>query len=360
MTQGVHKITALEAASRYTPGYLLAPFGWAADALGAMVEAEPTLLFHLFELDRARMHLIALALAHLNEFSPDLGIFLVSGSVRAIAEKTLGRCPTGIKRALGHLPPSVLAPESYRRLVELLADPGTAKLLHHAPSIDDSTIETLHGVPAPLRNPFMVHALNCHNREKGFLDGLRLLVSRGAASSFDALVHELASASQPGQLYAKLRDLVEALPLQPNTLPPTQVGDARRLDQTVTIRSLAKSWRNCLASYLTDIDAGTCAVYLLETGNVPAACSVRKYGRLGWFLEQVKGPRNIDIDSKQLAEIRTAFSKVGIPPYFIIAAIHGMIQEVTMHERDLRHIEREQCAEERFLTDLDYLELVEV
>ena len=64
MTQDVHKITAVEAATRYTPGHLIAPFGWAADALGAMVEAEPTLLFHLFELDRARMQLIALALLH--------------------------------------------------------------------------------------------------------------------------------------------------------------------------------------------------------------------------------------------------------------------------------------------------------
>ncbi|MGD0026653.1 MAG: hypothetical protein ABSC37_18870 [Xanthobacteraceae bacterium] len=72
MTQHIHKITAVEATTRYAPGYLLAPFGWAADAVGAMVEAEPTLLFHLFELDRARMHLIALALAHLNDFSPDI------------------------------------------------------------------------------------------------------------------------------------------------------------------------------------------------------------------------------------------------------------------------------------------------
>ena len=184
-------------------------------------------------------------------------------------------------------------------------------------------------------------------------------MSRGAAPSFDALVRELSSASRSGQFLAKLEHLVESLPL-PNALSPGRVGNAMRIDQAAEIRSLAKSWRNCLASYLTDIDAGTCAVYLLETGNVSAACSVRKYGRLGWFLEQVKGPRNVDIHSKQLAEIRSEFSKVGIPPYFVIAAIHGMIQEVAMHERDLRHIERELGAQERFLTDLEDIELVEV
>jgi hypothetical protein len=111
MTQVVDKIAAVGAATRYTPGHLLAPFGWATDALGAMVEAEPTLLFHLFELDRARMHLIVLALAHLNEFSPDIGVFLANGSVRAVSERILGRCPTGIKRALGNLPPRVMPPD---------------------------------------------------------------------------------------------------------------------------------------------------------------------------------------------------------------------------------------------------------
>jgi hypothetical protein len=73
MTQDVDKITSFEVTSRYTPGHLLAPFGWAADALAAMVEAEPTLLFHLFELDSTRMHLIALAIAHLNKVSPAIG-----------------------------------------------------------------------------------------------------------------------------------------------------------------------------------------------------------------------------------------------------------------------------------------------
>jgi hypothetical protein len=361
MTQNVQKIAAVEATTRYTPGHLLAPFGWAADAVGVMVEAEPTLLFHLFELDRARMHLIALALAHLNEFSPDIGVFLASGSVRAVSERILGRCPTGIKRALVNLPPRVMPPEDYRRLVELLANRDTAKLLHHARSIDSSKIEALHGLPAPLCSPLMVHALERHDGASGFSDGLRLLVSRGAASSFNALVHELSSVSQPGRLFAKLRDIVEALPLLPNTFPPIQVGGARRLDQPVTIRALAKSWRNCLVSYLNDIDAGTCAVYLWQDSHPPAACSVRKYGRLGWFLEQVKGPQNVDVEPGQLATIRSAFGEVGIPDYSVIAAISGMIREVDMDKTYLTPLEQQQALNELFLINPEAaLDLTEV
>ena len=43
------------------PGYLFTPFGWAAQPLAAIVESEPELLTQLFELDRSRMHVIALA-----------------------------------------------------------------------------------------------------------------------------------------------------------------------------------------------------------------------------------------------------------------------------------------------------------
>ena len=76
-TQDVIQLSSVGATVRHTPGYLLAPFGWASDALAEMVEIEPTLLSCLFELDRKRMHLIALALAHLNKVSPDLGRLLV-------------------------------------------------------------------------------------------------------------------------------------------------------------------------------------------------------------------------------------------------------------------------------------------
>jgi hypothetical protein len=132
----------------------------------------------------------------------------------------------------------------------------------------------------------MLRALDHRDREYGFSAGLRLLASRGAASSFDALVRELASASQPEQVYAIISELVEALPL-PDAFPPPQVGNAYRLDQAIAIRSRAKSWRNCLTRYLDDINAGACAIYLCEQDNIPAACLVRRYGRLGWFLEEV-------------------------------------------------------------------------
>lgn len=336
MTQEIDQNSSTKVGVRLTPGHLLAPFNWAVDRVAAMMEAEPTLLKHLFELDRARMHLIALSLAHLSEVSPDLGVFLFSASMRAITEQILGRPPTGIKRALGHLPVSALTAENYRHLVDLLSDPAAAKVLHHALSIDNSMINTLHRLPIPLRRLYLLHALNCFDPDNGFSDGLRLLVSRGAAPNFEVLVSELASASQPEQFFAKLRGLVESLPLS-NPQPPAQVGIAHRIDQADTIRSLAKSWRNCLARYVSKIDTGTCALYLWKDDNVSAVCSIQRHGRLGWFIDEVKGPENTKIEPKQLTKIHSAFKQVSIPPISVIIAILNMIDEdgiALMHHRN--------------------------
>jgi hypothetical protein len=66
----VASAASLKQATTRSPGFLLSPFGWAAEPLAAMVNAEPALLADLFEMSRARMHLIALALAHLESPQP--------------------------------------------------------------------------------------------------------------------------------------------------------------------------------------------------------------------------------------------------------------------------------------------------
>lgn len=70
-----------------------------------MAAAEPKLLADLFELDRWRMHAIALALAHIDgDVSPQFGLFLARASAREIVDRVLGRRPMGIKRILRRLP----------------------------------------------------------------------------------------------------------------------------------------------------------------------------------------------------------------------------------------------------------------
>ena len=139
------------------PGYLVTPFGWAAQPLAELIQADPELLTHVFELDRVRMHVVALALAHLDE-SPASGLatVLFRGSIHEVLHRVVGRSPPGIRRVLRRLPFAVLSREGYQRLIELLDDPRSAKLLHHldAKAITNSTVRVLHEIPAVLRSVF--------------------------------------------------------------------------------------------------------------------------------------------------------------------------------------------------------------
>src|SRR5271165_6373755 len=117
-------VPAVTAGPPRPPGFLLAPFGWAAEPLAALVHAEPSLLTDLFAISRPRMHLIALGLAHLNPPVPaDIGPLLLRGLAWQVLDRVLGHRPVGLKRALGRLPVAVLQPANYRRLIDLLADP---------------------------------------------------------------------------------------------------------------------------------------------------------------------------------------------------------------------------------------------
>jgi hypothetical protein len=150
MTQ-VASVTSQKQSTRRYPGFLLSPFGWAAEPLAVMVNSEPSLVADLFEMSRARMHLIALALAHLEPPQPpEIGRLLTHGSPRQILDRVLGHCPVGIRRALHPLPVKALQQQNYQRLVLLLADRDSAKVLHHAAKIDDLAIRVLADLPFQL------------------------------------------------------------------------------------------------------------------------------------------------------------------------------------------------------------------
>src|SRR5947209_1729173 len=92
------------------PGYLLTPFGWAAQPLIEMIAADPTLLPHVFELNRPRMHVIGLALAHLgSDAVPKIGPVLLQSPARQVLHRVLGGSPIGLKRVLRRLPFAVLS-----------------------------------------------------------------------------------------------------------------------------------------------------------------------------------------------------------------------------------------------------------
>src|ERR1039458_4235397 len=305
------------------PGFLLEPLGWVQDRLRQAIEVEPRLVELLFDLDHARMHLIALALAHMSgDVTPDLALILLQESRKAILKLSVGHRPVGIGRALRRLPPKVLAAEIYRKLVDLLDDPVPAKFLHHTGSITDLLITGIHRLPADLRTAAIMPMFNQIDDMIWFVDGLRFLASR-TGLPFESLANQIGALDQPDQVAAKITQLVDGLPL-PDTLPPIEIGGFRRLDAVAEIRELAKNWRNCLAGYLFSVNDGTSAIYLSE--HRQAVCFLCRHGRMGWFLLQAKGPKNAAIEPDQLAQIHAAFADAGIPQYSMIEAIKSIIK----------------------------------
>ena len=155
-----------------------------------------------------------------------------------------------------------------------------------------------------------------------FPDCLRWLVWRGAAASFDALVADLAAQAQPGQLVARLKTGLE-LPL-PQTLPPAQIGMARRIDATADICSLGKRFKNCLANFVTQVDAGACAIYLWGDPTAPAVCRVTRHGRLAGSLSEalVRQMRSLtEINSKKSSSRLPMPRSRNIPLFVLLECI---------------------------------------
>src|ERR1700730_12919053 len=220
--------------------------------------------------------------------------------------------------------PQVLQRQNYHRLVDLLDDADSAKVLHHAAKIDDLALQVLAELPPSWRRPLPLALSDWPRKLNGFAATLEFLVARGINRSFDDLVAQLATVTARPQLRAMVRGWVESLPL-PETVPPARIGNARRLDNSKGIRSLARTWRNCLDSYTEDIDAGFFALCVWDDPDISAACLARRHGRLGWFLDEVKGSRNADLDPDQVEVIAAAFARVGVPRNSIASTIENII-----------------------------------
>ena len=231
----------------WTSGYfLLEPLGWTRQPLSCVVALDPDLLARLIRIDRQRMHLVALGLAHSRrEITPTLAWLLLERSRKEITEAIFGYQPTGLGRVLRHLPDRVLAANTYRKLIELLNDEATATFLHHSASISEATLIALHKLPPMLRRPAIITTLDRVDGLTGVIPGLRLLAVR-AGVPFDRVATEVGALDQPQQMAAKIRALVDALPL-PETVPPAEIGPFRRIDCAAELRALGKAWRNCLA-----------------------------------------------------------------------------------------------------------------
>ncbi len=305
-------------------GFLLTPLAWARRDLMACAAAAPGIAPWLVSMDRSRMHLAAFALANLRQPpGPEHVEVFLTGNRRDVLAAVLGDTPRGLRGAFDRMPYRVMPRDTYIRLAALYRDPRSAKVLSHARRIDRQVIDLLSSVPAVLRRPVLLRLRElCHGLD-GLVEGIRFLVDRGAAPDFDALASRLGTCRHPREFAAVVKRAAEALPL-PAMLPPATVGEAVRIDEPERIRDLARRWHNCLAGHIGAIDRGEAALYLWREGDFRVACLVRRRGRFGWFLDEVRGPANAEPGSGELRRVSDAYRAANVPPSATIIAIENI------------------------------------
>jgi len=320
-------LDAAQSGQTQPTGFLLEPLGWVRDYL----DGDSQLLAALVGLELYRVHLLAMALAHIRgEPSSQRVASFITQSDDAILEQALGRRQIGISRALRALPGAVLSRESYRLLVTLLADPATAKFLHHCPSVNEPLIDALAALPSPLRQPAIFKLFDRIEGMDWFVEGLKFLSAR-CGMPFDKLIADLAALNQTDQVVARITRLVDGLPLVEG-LPKPKIGSFHRVDSLSEIRLIATGWRNCLAEYLYAVNECTGAIYLSADDHSPAVAFLVRIDRLGWTVRQIKGPRNVDIKPIKATEHREAFRNAGIPMAYEVSALKSIL----MRKRWLR------------------------
>jgi hypothetical protein len=121
-----------------SPGFSPGPFGWAAEPVAAMMRADRSLFADLFAIDRSRMNLIALAVAHLNlPVPPEIGPLLVRASARQVLNQVFGQPPVGLRRTLSHLPDAVLSRAAHS-LISPWCQTGKERLISLSVSLSEA------------------------------------------------------------------------------------------------------------------------------------------------------------------------------------------------------------------------------
>jgi hypothetical protein len=294
------------------PGVLAVQLRWLAEPLFVALSERPDLLGRLFFQSKTRLHLVALATAQLEvPLTQELAERFLTSSPKLILTESIGDVPQGLRSALGKLEGYViLAKENYLRLIQLLRQPFAQYLIHQE-EISDTLIEVLDGTPPPLWK-FVGGSPMCVNF-RNFSRSLDFLVDRGMASSKEELVAKFAKFNKISQIAEAVKRFTESLPMPSYFEPPRLVGKGKRLSNANEFRAIGRQWKNCLARYAHDHDNGIQAVYLWEDHNNLALISIRRYGRLGWFVSEMLGPSNSRLHIKIRKEIESAFDGIGIP-----------------------------------------------
>jgi len=257
----------------------------------------------------ARRHLICLMLATETGRGAAADVdLLLAASLRKAVRLVLDPVPEGLARALERLGEIAWAPEDYRVLIALLADPKPAKTLRHAERIDPIQVRTLGALPRPLRDAGGAAVRVGAAQAKLLAEAHALLARRLPEAVLAERIAAWTRAPNAKALFNLVADdFRRELPKPPH--PGTE--HLRPLETVAAIRDAARRYRNCLANYVDAAVDRRCAIYewLPEPG---AVIELTPDPYFGWRLDQARLENNKSVDAATRAAIVDELRGMGV------------------------------------------------
>jgi hypothetical protein len=257
----------------------------------------------------ARRHLICLVLAgEPNGGGPIDLARLLEAPLRKAVRLVVDPAPDGLTRALERLGEIAWAPEDYRALVTLLADPKPAKTLRHAERITPAQVQTLAALPQPLRDAGGV-VVRVTPSQAGLLAEAHALLSRRLPEA--VLAQRIAAWGRVPSAKALFNLVADDFRHQLPNPPHPGTERLRPLETAAAIRDAARRYRNCLAGYVDHAVDHRAAIY--EWLPAPGAViEVTPDSYFGWRLDQARLENNKSVDEATRVAIVEELRGMGI------------------------------------------------
>ena len=292
------------------PGLLLQPFQWAAEPLMRLALAEPRLLAHLTDLTALRLHVITFYLAVHGDDCDDsaTAAFLSSARSRNILERALARPPGRLLGLLRRLPDQAMSIATYKQLAAITSNVTLVNIMMKQSKLRGIDIERLAKTPPVLlAGPLQKVLASDLSKLAAVVETVAWFAHRWSIEVTDrfAAVRSLAELSQ------LTSELLRTLPAVPR-LPPLVVGHAKMIETHQELARAARTGRNCLGSYATQIAQLKCAIYIWDDGDEPIYIEVKRKDELGWFVADMKIANNRSPPEERRKLVDHAFDVAGI------------------------------------------------
>jgi hypothetical protein len=255
----------------------------------------------------ARRHLACLALTVGRDLAPIAGVVL-EGRIRQAIQAALDGAPCGLERALSRMGDTAWPAESYRRLLDLLADPAAAKALRHAEAIEPGPVTRLGLLPPAMDRSLALAQLITDDAARAVTEAAGAIACRSGGAAATAATMRWAELEAEAALFEAVR---EDLYPEPPAPPFPGCERLKPLATKAEMREAARRYDNCLATRVSNAVSGFSAFYEW-TGGEGAVVEIGRDAIFGWRLEEAKGPRNAVLDKPTRAELVGDLTALGV------------------------------------------------